>query len=468
MVLALLALMTAWLSPYVTKLWTKPAVASAGLTHSALATSAPPQREAALASPEIVLRMCGSNTVGAELAPALVEAFLATRGGTDVTRQRESEVTQVQATLDHRRVGVEIRAKGTATAFSGLAQGACDIGMASRAIEDAEALQWLERGVGDLRAPGSEHVIALDGVAVIVHPNNRLRSLDRATLADIFTGKVSDWASVGGEAGAMHVYARDDNSGTFDTFKHLILGKAALVSDARRYAQNDLLADAVAADPAGIGFVGLAYVRAARALAVGEPNTTPMLPTQFTVATEDYLLSRRLYFYTLPSPRTPWVTELVSFALSHRADRIAAEHQFVDLAVLTSPSPCEGHCPKRYQDLSSHAERMSLSFRFRQSSDELDSRAGRDLDRIAGFLHEQRQAKLLLFGFSDSMGSAGANMKISLERAKTIERELSLRGVHPSVVTGFGSALAVASNQTESGRQRNRRVEAWIERVGVP
>jgi len=417
--------------------------------------------------PEVVLRMCGSNTIGAELAPALVEAFLESKGGNGPMRQREeSEFTRIGATLGDHPVAVDIRAQGTATAFVGLRNGDCDIGMASRAIEDAEASQLMKDELGDLRAPGCEHVIALDGIAVIVHPNNPLRSLDRRTLADIFTGKISNWGALGGARGPISLYARDNNSGTFDTFKHLVLGSEQLAPGAQRLAQSEALSDAVASDPSAIGFVGLAYVRAAKAVAVGESDSIPALPTQFTVATEDYLLSRRLYLYSLPKPRTKWVTEFVSFALSRNADQIAAKQLFVDLGIMASRPQCMGSCPRRYAAIAERAERLSVNFRFRERSNEPDSRGGHDLDRLAGFMLEHRRAKLLLLGFSDSTGSASANIRLSVERAQAIERELLLRGIHPVLVTGFGSELPVASNETDNGRQRNRRVEAWIELEG--
>jgi phosphate transport system substrate-binding protein len=297
-----------------------------------------------------------------------------------------------------------------------------------------------------------------------VHPNNPLRALDRAALHDIFTGRIVDWKDVGGPAGPIRVLSRDARSGTFDTFKHLVLDKDALASSAALYPENEALADAVASDAAAIGFVGLAYVRTAKALAVGEPGTEPMLPTHFTVATEGYMLSRRLYLYTLPAPRTPWVTEFVSYALSRKAQELAGRSQFVDLGLMMRTAPCVGHCPARYAAAIANAQRISLDFRFRSGSDEPDSRAGRDLERLVNYLSDQSDLKLLLLGFSDVVGNVQANQRLSLERAKAIEHELTMRGVRPSVVSGFGSEMPLASNDSEAGRQKNRRVEVWVQR----
>ena len=428
----------------------------------------PAARAAATPAALPALRLCGSNTVGAELAPSLVEAFLADKGGSDITRRRgrghEAETVTIAANLSGEPLRVEIRAGGTATAFTGLAEGSCDIGMASRALHANEASILRERGHGDLRTSATEHVIALDGIAVIVHPANPLKALDRATLHDVFTGKIADWSQLGGPAGPIKVLARDDKSGTYDTFKQLVLGADPLSQRAQRFAGSEALSDAVASEPAAIGFVGFAYVRAARALAVGEQGATPMLPSLFTVGTESYMLSRRLYLYTLPKPRVPMVTELVSFALSRRAQDVVAKNQFIGLGVSLQAAPCADGCPQAYQHAVAGAERASLDFRFRTGSNEPDSRAGRDFERLVAYLAELRASKVLLLGFSDGSGSGAVNEKLSLARAQAVERELALRGVHPAQVRGFGAAMPVASNTTEDGRQRNRRVEVWVVR----
>jgi phosphate transport system substrate-binding protein len=400
-----------------------------------------------------VLRLCGSNTVGAELAPALVEAFLAHRGATDLSRRAIDDGLEIDARLDGTPIAIELRARGTAGAFEGLIARSCDIGMASRAVSDGEVKQLAAAGIADPRSPATEHVIALDGIAVIVHPNNPLRELDRAALRDIFTGKIASWAQLGGAPGPITIYARDANSGTYDTFKHLVLADGNLPAGAKRFDRSDALADGVASDPSAIGFIGLAYIRSAKALALREPGLQAMLPTSFTVTTEDYMLSRRLYFYTTPRPRTALVTELVSFALSPQGQNVVRDAGFVDLdLVARDGTPCNARCPKRYAELTAHAKRVSLDFRFRAGSDEIDSRATRDLDRLVQLLRREPNARLELLGFSDE------SVKLSRDRAEMVAHELAARGVAVGVVDGFGAAMPVASASDD----RNRRVEVWL------
>ena len=109
---------------------------------------------------------------------------------------------------------------------------------------------------------------------------------DRATSSP---ASVRDWSDVGGETGPIALYARDDRSGTYDTFKNLVLaGARRSRADAKRFESSEELSDAVAADAGAIGFIGLPYVRSAKAVMVQDAGSVPLLPSPMTVSTEDY------------------------------------------------------------------------------------------------------------------------------------------------------------------------------------
>jgi phosphate transport system substrate-binding protein len=421
----------------------------------------------AKAAVHVVLHLQGSNTIGAGLAPALAEAFLRGRGASVIARRAGAKPldTFVTGRLDPNgeESAIEIIAEGSATAFAGLAKGACDIGMSSRRIKPEEAQELAGKGLGDLRSPAGEHVLALDGLAVVVHPNNPLRQLDLSQLSAIFKGDVSDWSALGGPPGPIHLLARDDASGTYDTFRHLVLGDAPLAASAGRMADSQALSDAVAADPAAVGFIGLVYVRNAKPLAIKEGSTRPLFPSAFTVATEDYALARRLYLYTPVRTTNPMVNEFVNFALSTEGQQVVRSSGFVDLNVsMTDPRACDDGCAPRYASLTRGARRLSLDFRFRSGSADLDSRGQRDLERLVRFLGVSESMRVMLLGFSDNRGASANNLRLSQDRAKVIEGELVERGVTPSVVEALGDQMPVAANDTEVGREKNRRVEVWV------
>src|SRR5439155_922505 len=74
---------------------------------------------------------------------------------------------------------------------------------------------------GDMTSPAAEHVLGLDGIAVILSKNNPVESLSKGQVAQLFAGEITDWSQVGGPSGPVNIYARDDKSGTYDTFKTL-------------------------------------------------------------------------------------------------------------------------------------------------------------------------------------------------------------------------------------------------------
>lgn len=418
----------------------------------------------AVGASERTLRLHGSNTIGATLVPALAREFLL-REGMGTIEQRplaENEVLFRGRDGDGNVLAIEIHSHGSSTGFRDLAEGSCDIGMASRPAKDAEVQNL--RAIGDLRSPECEHVLALDGIAVIVHPDNPIDALPINLLADIFAGRIRTWSRVGGTTAPINVYARDDKSGTFETFEKLLMGGRSLTGSAERFESNAELSLAVSNDPNGIGFTGVSYILEAKALRVADGDAEPMYPTTFSVAAEDYPLARRLYLYTPAEPDNPLVRDFVEFALSEDGQEIVAQEGFVDQLVQIADEQIVAPYQSFDENLFGGAKRLSTTLRFREGSYVLDNRAVRDVRRLADyFLADLSGAtKVQLVGYSDSVGREDANLRLSEFRAIAAEVELIAEGVLPAVVLGLGQEMPVASNETPIGRGRNRRVEVWI------
>ena len=287
---------------------------------------------------------------------------------------------------------VQVEARGSATAFESLAKGTCDIGMASRKIKPAE--QATLAALGDMTSPACEHVLAMDGIAILVNKSNPVASLSRKQIQSIFSGQTTDWSQVGVRPGRIDLFARDDRSGTYDTFKSLVLESASLAPGAKRFEDSSALSDAVAADPNGIGFVGLPFVRSARAVPVCDQNTAPLLPSAFTVAREDYVFSRRLFLYTPANLTNALTLRFIQFATSDAGQEIVAREGFVNQIVKkedpkpggSAEKPLASDLPPEYARLTANADRLSVDFRFRTASSQLDNKALDDLDRVTTYL----------------------------------------------------------------------------------
>lgn len=428
-------------------------------------------------SANVILRVHGSNTIGAELAPALAEEYLRQKGATDVRivpQSTDEVVVQGQLPGDSSPKSIEIAAHGSATAFADLRDNKCDIGAASRKIT-AEEVSGLS-SLGDMLSPASEHILGLDGIAVIVNPGNSIRSLSKDQIAGIFSGSIMDWGQAGRpDGGAINIYARDAKSGTWDTFNTLVLAGTPLANTAKRFEDSRQLSDRVAADPNGIGFIGLPYVRSAKAIAVSETGASPIFPTSLTVGTEDYPLARRLYLYTPASSQNPEVRDFVRFAVSQAGQNIVSQNGFIGQTVNPiAPGPAselarrssQSEIERKYRDITAGAARLPLDFRFRSGSSNLDNKALDDLGRVSAFVSSPQYLgqKILLMGFADGIGSQQQNLQLSAQRASMVADEFKARGIKAAEVLAFGSEMPVASNDTADGRDRNRRVEVWMRR----
>jgi phosphate transport system substrate-binding protein len=413
------------------------------------------------------LQIQGSNTIGARLGPALVRGMLEEQGfshiqiepGNGVNEQRISGVNSAK-----QRVFIEVAAHGSSTAFVALKEATAQLGAASRPIKPAEVQALAD--LGDFKSAAAEHVIAIDGLAVILNPENPLNSLSTREIAQVFSGEISNWEALGGTDGAIHLYARDDNSGTFDTFKELVLaanGKA-LSPSSKRFESSEALSDAVSQDPQGIGFIGLPYIRQAKALAVTDGQSQPMLPTATLVATEDYPLSRRLFFYNPPSVNNPWAEELVKFTHSGKGQAIVAQIGFVPQSVAAVKVNASSSMPPIYRELAHQAQRLTVNFRFQQGSAKLDNKALRDIERLQEYLiaNNKQYHDVVLVGFGDPKVDEAHALILSKWRAQVVRRELSKGKIIIDKIIGFGAELPVANNQGDDGRIKNRRVEVWM------
>lgn len=424
---------------------------------------------AALPVPETgpALRIQGSNTIGAELGPALVEGLLQEQGLVKIHRETPDTANEqriVGQTAQGQRVVIEVAAHGSSTGFTALKNASADLAASSREIKDSELLAL--QSLGDLKSPAAEQVIAIDGLAIILNPANPLEQLNTEQLARIFAGEVKTWEELGGRGGAIHLYARDDQSGTYDTFKELVLSRRgkSLSSAAKRFESSEQLSDAVSADAQGIGFIGLPYVRQAKAVAIADGASQAMLPLNSLIATEDYPLSRRLFFYLPPDSRNPWVQALAAFAQSPQGQAIVAASGFVSQTVQAMSVAPNALMPEGYQSLSRHAQRLTVNFRFAEGSASLDNKARQDLARVLDYIKRNGKTEraVTLVGFGDLKDDPARADLLSKLRAMAVRRELVRNGVVMREVRGFGALMPVATNSADEGRIKNRRVEVWV------
>lgn len=435
----------------------------------------------------------GSNTIGERLMPALIEAFARKSYGTTPTtklgKPEEMEIT-LRSGSETKAV-IDFESHGSGTAAKGLVEGKALIGMASRQLKQPEADSIRERFNIDAFAPENEHVLALDGLAVIVNPNNPVQKLTLEQIGRIFSGQATNWREFGGSDQPIGIYRRDDKSGTYDTFKSLVLGPLDLkVSpDAKKFESSELLVEAASKDPGGIGFIALPYVgKGNKAVDITSACGVTSAATRFSVKSEEYPLARRLFLYTNGAPSAPVARDLLKFALSDDAQSIVSDNEFINLSVefqkpedqrawadgiIDNPASALGpdksipaSALRSFAQAMSHMRRTSMEFRFKHGSAELDTRALQDVERLGRYLSEPENAnrKYYIVGFADADGGWPSNEELAARRAEAVARLLARQNVRVSrsAVKTLSYMAPVACNNDEAGKAKNRRVEIWI------
>ena len=171
---------------------------------------------------------------------------------------------------------------GSGSGITAVLEGRCDIGLSSRALKDDEKAQGL-----------TETVLAYDGIAIIVNPENTVEDLTVDQIASIYKGEVTNWSEVGGADGEIVLIGREAGSGTRDGFESITGTKDACKYRQELTSTGDVITT-VANNPNAIGYASLASVKdTVKALKVGG-----VTPTEDTVKDGTYLIQRPFVFVT--------------------------------------------------------------------------------------------------------------------------------------------------------------------------
>ncbi|NYZ64709.1 substrate-binding domain-containing protein [Endozoicomonas sp. SM1973] len=419
--------------------------------------------------PKITLfTIAGSNTIGAKLGPELVRQYLVDKGLTDIQEKElatnEKEIVGL-AKQQNKTVAIVIKAHGSSSGFKAIGAGKADIAAASRSIKAKE--QKLLSAKGDFKYNVAEHIVAIDGLAIIVNQSNPLKQLSVEQVGRLFSGDISSWSQMGGAPLKVIRFARDQASGTWDTFNGLILKNQPLVAGTERFESNTELSRKVAASSGAIGFVGLNSIGNAKPLAISAGGDNYLEPSLLNVATEDYPLGRRLYFYVSPNTPSALAKEFVEYALSAKGQEIVNEVGFVGQNIAVLNQQLATKFPSDYIDQVKGYRRLSVNFRFEAGKAKLDNKGNRDLKRVKAFYEQQRKngpVSFIVRGFAEEAGNEKKTELLANLRAKIVKRELIKVGLDRNSlkVIGYGALHLTQSSNEPGTKVKNSRVEVWL------
>ena len=203
---------------------------------------------------------------------------------TDGSTSMEKVIGALKETFEAENTGVEVtyNPTGSSSGITAVAEGRCDIGLSSRNLKDSEKEQGL-----------TGTVLAYDGIAVIVNPENTVEDLTVEQIAAIYTGEITNWSEVGGIDAEIVLIGRDASSGTRSGFEEIVG-----VEDACQYRQeltsNGDVLTTVASNPGAIGYASVATVKdTVKALKVNG-----VAPTNDSVKDGSYAIQRPFVLVT--------------------------------------------------------------------------------------------------------------------------------------------------------------------------
>ena len=244
------------------------------------------------------------STTGTE-TPAALSGSVSTNGSTSM--EKVIGILSEQFMADNSGVSVTYDPTGSGAGIEAASNGSADIGLSSRALKDEEIAGGL-----------TGTTVALDGIAVIVNAGSKVEDLSVEQIAQIFTGEITDWSEVGGEAGAISCIGREAGSGTRDGFESITNTKDACKLDQELISTGGVI-EAVAGNPNAIGYASLSAVEGKdtiKALTVGG-----VACTEETVLDGSYAIQRPFVLVTRTGEAlSPAAQAFFDFATSSAAN----------------------------------------------------------------------------------------------------------------------------------------------------
>ena len=369
------------------------------------------------------LELKGSNTVGESFAPMLARAYLKERGAILVeTKQLESPVEKyIQGVIarENKLIRIDIRAHGSSTGFKALDANDAHIGMSSRKIKDKE-FDSLSAKYGKL----VEHPIALDALAIVTYQNNPINTLTIEQIAQLFSGEITNWSEIGGQDMPVKLNSRDNNSGTWDTFKSLVLKPfdKKLAESSARFESSAELVKTVVETPGGLGFVGVAYVDKAKLLNVSESKQAEgSKPTGYTIGTEKYPLSRKLYFYTVGDKPNELTESFINFVTQNSGQKLTEEVGLISYyPTHYRPEMLSKSTAPRYRELAGLGRRITVDFAANRNLADMDKER-RDIERLKNYVKQNSHRKIVLVDFAKSARLANLEQTLRANEIQVLD-----------------------------------------------
>ena len=263
----------------------------------------------------ILSMVCSGNASAASLDSfAGLEGTIAIAGGTAHIPVMNDAAKAIMTA--HPKIRITIEGGGSGIGVQKVGEGLAEIGNTGRPLSVEEVARY---GL-------KSYPFALDGVAVVIHPENPLSGLSSQQVRDIFAGSIINWKDVGGKDAAIHLFTRDEASGTREVFWEKLLNKGTIATAANVVASNGAMKVAVSQDKDAIGYAGIGHVdQSVKAVVLNG-----VAASQENAMNGSYPVVRKLYMNTRGEP-SKLVKAFIDYILSPDGTLLAQKHGYLPL-----------------------------------------------------------------------------------------------------------------------------------------
>jgi outer membrane protein OmpA-like peptidoglycan-associated protein/serine/threonine protein kinase len=421
-------------------------------------------------SPHVALRICGDRELSNQLMPSLVRGFYSFSNIKYIRQQtNETNSIHILGEMNNQPYQFDIKIAHTEQAYEWLQYGQCDIIVTGQKILKSGISRPMTKTEESDLVP-AEYLIALDGIVAMVHPENPLKSLSIQEIQDIFSGKIKQWP-FSDASKDIHIYTPTSVSDLYQVFQKRFL-EDQTIHATRKFDDLNTLSRYLHKDPYGIGICSLPFTYDNQPLAIADHEIDPVRPGYFSVSIDSYLMIRKIYLYTILVSATEYALPFVTFVQSDKGQAIVKKCGYVDCTVKALGSrrelwqkPVNKAVFNKLVKITRQTQKLSMNFYFKSNDYQLTEESTQKLNQLISWL--QRKAgilKIYAIGYSDSRGSYRQNCLVALKRAENVAREMKVSGIYVDEIVTACEEFPIASNQTETGRLKNRRVEIWVQR----
>ena len=212
-------------------------------------------------------------------------------------------------------VKITLSGGGSGNGIKAIIDGTADIGNSSRFIKGKEIKFAQSRDVYPV-----PFRIALDCIAPVVHPSNKISDLTMDQLKNIYLGNITNWKDVGGKDAKIVVISRDSSSGTFEVWKKIVMHKKRVMPRALTIPSNGAIVQAVSKTPDAIGYIGLGYLtKEIKAVMVNS-----IKPTETNTLNGSFPITRPMFMFTNNWPEGETMS-FIAFVLSKKGQKLVAK-----------------------------------------------------------------------------------------------------------------------------------------------